>query len=219
MRKKIKDYIHSHSIMLIIVSSICLLSLIAIASIWRPVHVYTLIAVIFGIIAFWTYVKRYRAHKKKEYVQNNWEEYIDLVKKISKGKQHLRANIYPNWLDKFDELMNMEDWKKLDRKFSDFDIASCLIYSLTWDDSRDENIIFSFECAKQIIARPREYYRDIDNNNKVELKVYIKSTKVNMINLNANNMVVSYIRACLKEQIYEGLLEVSDFLYILYSKF
>jgi hypothetical protein len=161
--------------------------------------------------------KEKKQYMSKESYEKQLAQYIDLVNETN----YEGHNLNTNWIQIFNQAIYdvATNHYLLKRMFNDFDIAACLIYSLTLDDNTDENILFAFDCAKKIINEPKEYIRDLGYGYKLEFKVEKTFTKVNIClpdeNINSKALA-SIIRAYIMQKTELGILQLSDFLHVLY---
>lgn len=159
----------------------------------------------------------------KEDYEKKWIQYVDLVNEMINKKRFDRNNLDTNWIQTFHQIIYAIGTNRylLRRNFNDFDIAACLVYSLTLDNPTDENILFAFDCAKRIISEPKEYIRDLGYGYKLELKVKNTFPKVNICIPNLTitaEALTSIIRTYLRQKKGNEIVQLSDFLHILYLK-
>lgn len=229
MGRKITEYIISHPARCLVFFIIFLISFTIIISM-LPSIVVESIAVCLLFIMFITAIIFFCKDKKaRQKVQNmekldyekKWELYVKLVDEMISAKKYERNNLDNDWIEVFNELIDSVATNPylLRRKFNDFDIAACLLYSLTWTSDTDENILMAFDCAKHLIDEPKEYFRHLGYGNELELEVEKTFEKVNLHIPNeiiTDEVIVSIIRTYLTQKTVNGILQLSDFLHILY---
>lgn len=166
--------------------------------------------------------QQFQSRDKEEY-EKKWMQYVDLVNEMIDERKYGLNKLNTGWIQTFDQIIYAVAANQylLKRKFNDFDIAACLIYSLTWDNNTDEDILFAFECAKKVIIEPKEYIRDVGYGYKLELEVENIFQKVNIDLPNeiiTVEALISIIRTYLIQKTESGIIQLSDFLHILYLK-
>ena len=231
MSKKFTHYFYSHPIKCVVFACI-LLSIWAallgiISEIARCIIVALLVLIMLTILLVVCY-KDQKAEKKlqsmeKEDYEKVWKKYVDLVEKTCQEQSYDRSKLNCNWVERFNELIYSiaADRNILRRKFSDFDIAASLIYSLTWEDEDNGNLIFSLECVKHLLSSPNIYSRYLGYGNELELEVESTLRKVDFNFYDENitlNALSSIIEVYLTQKTTYGIVLLSDFLYILYLK-
>ena len=147
---------------------------------------------------------------------------MNLVDEVIEEKKYDRDKLNKDWILVFDQcIYNLPDIAKYSnqRKFSDFDVATSLMYSLTWDNITDENILFAFDCVKRIINEPKEYLVYSMHNHVDEMEV---ANKFETLNINipdesiTSEALTLIIKTYLTQNTYRGISKFSDFLRILY---
>lgn len=166
--------------------------------------------------------QKFQSMNKEDY-EKKWMQYVDLVNELLDEKKYERNNLNTDWIQTFNQVIYAVATNQylLRRKFNDFDIAACLVYSLTWDSNNDEDILLAFDCAKKVISEPKEYIRDLGYGYKLELKVENILQKVNMYipdETITTKAIISIIRTYLTQKTEIGIIQLSDFLHILYLK-
>jgi hypothetical protein len=159
----------------------------------------------------------------EEDYKKKWDEYVNLVNDVIKEKNYERDKLNNDWIQTFDKCIHLlaDNGYLLNRMFNDFDIAACLIYSLTYDKNTDENILFSFECAKRIFSEPKEYIRDMGYGYKLDLIAIETFKKVDIClpdEIITSEVLTTIIRAYFMQNTENGIIQLSDFLHILYLK-
>lgn len=166
--------------------------------------------------------RKFQSMTEEDY-KKKWKQYVDLVNETIDEENYDRNKLSVGWIQRFNQIIYAIAGNEylLNRKFDDFDIASSLIYSLTWDNNTDENILFAFYCAKKIISEPKEYIRDLGFGYKLELEEESIFQKVNICIPNetiTSEALISTIRTYLMQKTETGIVQLSDFLHILYLK-
>lgn len=161
--------------------------------------------------------------ENKEYYEKKWKKYIDLVDKMANEKMYNKDNLDKDWILIFNEILYdvATNQYLFRRMFNDFDIASCLIYSLTLNNDTDENILFAFECAKKIISEPKEYTINLGYGYKLELKEENSFEKLDVCvpdEIITSKAIVEIIHTYIMQKTEDGVVKLSDFLYILYLR-
>ncbi len=168
--------------------------------------------------------QKFQSMTEEDY-KKKWEQYICLINETIDEDNYEWNELNAGWFQKFNDIMYAlacfsSSLNSLQRKFNDFDIASCLIYSLTWDNNTDENILFAFHCAKKIISAPKEYIRDIGfSGYKLELKEYRTFPSVSIDipdEAITPQALISTLRTYLMRKSEYGIIQLSDYLHILY---
>lgn len=173
----------------------------------------------------------YKAKKAKKSIEHEintmlkrkWRRYIDCVEDTFKSKKEMQ-NLNVNWLKIFDELVRdtaMQKWGLDEEYVNDFDLASCLIFTLTWNSLEDSNIIHALECTKYLICNPKAYIYNlsIENGIKLKLKEHLPTVEISLIDtICFSNETIVAVRRCLKNRNTEGVEMLSNFLYELYLK-
>lgn len=159
----------------------------------------------------------------EEDCEKKWMQYFDLVNEMSRKEKYGRKQLNTDWVQIFNQIIYVISSNRylLRRKLNDFDIASCLVYSLTWNNNTDENILFAFDCAKKVISEPKEYIRELGYGYKLELEVENIFQKVNIDipdETITTEILISIIRTYLMQKTERGIVQLSDFLHILYLK-
>ena len=231
MCKKIIQYFINHPFKCIVGLFIFLFIFVFILS-KLPQIVILIIPVFLLVLMIATMIAElYKVKKEKRKFQNmteedyekKWKQYVDLVNETIDEENYDRNKLNVGWIQRFNNIIYAlaGDEYLLRRKFDDFDIASSLIYSLTWDNNTDENILFAFYCAKKIISEPKEYIRDLGFGYKLELKEESVFQKVNICIPDETitaEALISIIRTYLMQKTETGIVQLSDFLHILYLK-
>ena len=156
-----------------------------------------------------------------EEYRKKWAQYFILVNQVISERKYNRDKLNSDWIQEFDQLLNIiaSNEYLLKRKFNDFDIAACLVYSLTKYDDADDDILLAFECAKIIINEPKEYSCNFGYGYKLELEIEDTFTKVDITIPDKNitaKALTEIIRAYLCQKTTVGIIQLSDFLHILY---
>ena len=143
-------------------------------------------------------------------------QYVDLVNKMIDERKYGINRLNADWLYTFYQIMYNVATNQylLNRRLNDFDIAACLIYSLTLHNNTDENILFAFECAKKVVNEPKEYVRDVGFGYKLELEVENIFQKVD-IDL-PNEIIIPIIRQYIVRKTERGIIQLSEYLHLLY---
>ncbi len=231
MRKKIAQYFADHPIKCFcIFMFLCFLSVIIIIAKLPDIVLIIFIACMLLLLFFFTTIYFIETAKEKQKFQNmtkedyekNLYQYVDLVNEMIDEEKYNPNNLSADWILQFNTIMYntiCADENPLGRMFNDFDIASSLIYSLTSDNTTDENILFAFHCAKKIISEPKEYINDFGLGYKLELKAKNFFQKVNISIPNETitpEALAAIIRMYLMQNAESGMIQLSDFLHILY---
>lgn len=231
MSKKVGQYIINHPARCFI-SFWIFLFLCGVVSLLLPQIVAEIIAfclLVCMIVLLITSLQKEKKEKQKlqtmgkEDYKKKWELYLNLVNEVIDEKDYARNKLNEDWIQTFNQVINAIATNQylLRRKFNDFDIAACLVYSLTLDNDTDENILLAFDCAKRLINEPKEYIRDLGYGYKLELEVEKTFSKVNITipdDVISPEALTSIIRAYLIQKTDSGILQLSDFLHILYLK-
>ena len=159
----------------------------------------------------------------EEDYEEEWKQYVDFVNETIKEESYERNKLSTNWIKKFNQIVYTVATNQylLRRKLNDFDIAACLIYSLAGEKNTDENILFAFNCAKKVISEPKEYFRVVKMSYNFELLEEKKFQKVNISipdETITTEALISIIRTYLMQETEDGIVQLSDFLHILYLK-
>ena len=229
MERKITKYIVGHPARCLVSFIIFLISFTIILSMLPTIVVGSIAACLLFIMFTIAIIYFYKDKKARQKIQNmekldyekKWELYVKLVEEIISAKKYERNNLYNDWIQVFNELIYSVATNShlMRRKFNDFDIAACLLYSLTWTSDTDENILMAFDCVKHLIDEPKEYIRYLGYGNELELEVDKTFEKVNLLVPNeiiTAEVIVSIIRTYLTQKTVNGILQLSDFLHILY---
>lgn len=231
MCKKIIQYFINHPFKCFLVFALFLLIFVFILS-KSPQIVIAIIPVFLLVLMIATMITElYKVKKEKRKFQSmteedyekKWKQYVDLVNETIEEENYDWNKLNVGWIQRFNNIIYAfaGDEYLLRRKFNDFDIASSLIYSLTWDNNTDENILFAFYCAKKIISEPKQYIRDLGFGYKLELKEESVFQKVNICIPDETitaEALISIIRTYLMQKTETGIVQLSDFLHILYLK-
>ena len=229
MSKKVKQYIIRHPWGSMILFFIFVIIFAFIISKLSENVVEIMVACVLLLMIVILYTMSCKEKKEKQKFQNaseddykrKWMQYVDLVNETINEENYERNKLNTNWIQIFNQVMYevSTNMYLLRRMFYDFDFAACLVYSLTWDNTTDENILFAFDCAKKIIGKPKEYTRDIGYGYKLELKTENIFQEVS-INIPDGTItaeaLVSIIRAYLMQKTENRITQLSDFLHILY---
>lgn len=224
MGKKAVKWCREHPMGCLIIYGICLMGLIPIL-VNIPQGISTglaiLLCVLMLVVLFWS---TWKERKEKRELQNmtrldmkeEWKGYVNIV-----NTTFQKQNLDESWIETFHNLMYSIAGNSyyLRRKLNDFDIAAVLIYSLAWEQKKDEDIRIAFECAKKVMQHPKVYIRHISLGGKMELEVEgsLLETKENPFDEEiSEEMVHSMIKRYLKMKSARGVLQLSDFLYTLY---
>lgn len=159
--------------------------------------------------------QKFKSRNKEDY-EKEWMQYVDLVNEMIDERKYEINRLNADWLYTFDQIMYNVATNQylLNRRLNDFDIAACLIYSLTLHNITDENILFAFECAKKIVNKPKEYVRDVGFGYKLELEVENIFQKVD-IDL-PNEIIIPIIRQYIVRKTERGIIQLSEYLHLLY---
>ena len=231
MSRKVRQYIINHPTRCLIYFLIFLFLFVVV--------ILLLPTIVTGIIAFCllvciialliTSLQKEKQEKQKlqtmdkEYYEKKWALYLNLVNEVIDEKNFERNKLDADWIQTFNQVINAIATNQylLRRKFNDFDIAACLIYSLTLNNDTDENILLAFDCVKRVINEPKEYIRDLGYGYKLELEVEKTYLKVNITipdDVISPEALTAIIRTYLMQKTANGILQLSDFLNILYLK-
>lgn len=229
MSKKVELYIINHPVRCFL-SLLIFLFLLGVVIILSPIDVSGIIAFCFIVCMFVLLITvRIKEKKEKQKLQamgkedyeKKWAQYLDLVNEVINEKGYERNKLNKDWIMTFNKVINVIATNQLRRSFNDFDIAACLVYALTLDNDTDENILLAFDCVKKIINEPKEYIRDLGYGYKLELEVEETLSKVNITipdDVITSEAITAIIRAYLIQKTDRGILQLSDFLRILYLK-
>ena len=228
MGKKINRYFINHPLKSIIAFLIVVLIYAFIISRLPEIVVKMIIVFLLVLMVVTEILLFLRSKMQRQKFQNateedfkeKWKQYVDLVNETINEENYERSRLRANWIQKFNQNIYAvaTDQYLLKRKFNDFDIAACLIYSLTGENNIDENILFAFHCVKKIISEPKEYFRDYFSYD-FELLEEKKFQKVNISIPNETitaEALISIIRTYLVQETEDGIVQLSDFLHILY---
>lgn len=231
MSKKVMRYIIDHPLkclmFFVIFLTIVVMTISKIPEIIVEIIATCLVALMIAIVIIALYQEKKEKQKfqsmDKEDYEKKWMQYVDLVNEMLDEKKYERNKLNTEWIQTFNQVIYAVTTNQylLRRKFNDFDIAACLVYSLTLDNSTDENILFAFDCAKKVISEPKEYIRYLGYGYNLELKVENIFQKVNIYipdKTITTEALISIIRTYLMQKTESGLIQLSDFLHILYLK-
>ena len=232
MSRKVRQYFINHPVMLPVVFLIFVLVVVILVTLLplRVIEIICICLVGYTIIFMITHLQKMKKEKQqlqamgKEDYEKKWVQYLDLVNEVIDEKKYERNKQNTYWILTFNQAITAIATNQylLKRKFNDFDIAACLIYSLTLDNDTDENISLAFDCAKKLINEPKEYIRNLGFGYKLELEVEKTFTKVNITipdDAITPKALIEIIRAYLIQKTEKGILQLSDFLHILYLKY
>lgn len=224
MGKKAAKWFIAHPIRGCIIYGICLMLLLPVIVNIPPgssTEIAIFLCVLMAILVFWSMWKERKEKRElknmtKADMQETWKEYVNVVNTTVQ-----KQNLDDSWIETFHNLIYSVAGNSyyLKRMLNDFDIAAVLIYSLTWEQKKDEDIRLAFECAKKVMRHPKEYIRHIGFGGKMELEVEepLWETKENPFDEEiSEEMVISMIRRYLKRKSVRGVVQLSDFLYTLY---
>lgn len=161
------------------------------------------------------------ANMTPEKIKEKWQEYVNLVNEMAKEEKFNLNQVSKDWYLTFDDVMNMQCRIITDRKFNDFDIASCLFYSLNIGSHFSSSTIrFAFSCLPEIISSPKEYTRDVGLAGKISLEVANFLPRVDQENLKKNltsHYNISTIKSYLSNAITDEENFLQDFAHFLYK--
>ncbi len=232
MRRKVMQYFYSHPVkcflLLLLISFAIALTLSFFPEIVAEAFIISLGILMLAILLFFVYEeKKEQLEFRRVHVEGGfktkWKKYIDLVNETIDEEKYEHDGLDTFWIQRFDQIIYdiSTNQHLLRRKLNDFDIAACLIFSLAWDNQEDKNILFAFDCAKKVVIAPKEYLRDFGYGYKLDLEVLNTSQSVN-IHIPDENItataLISILRAYLMQKTDIGILQLSDFLHILYLK-
>lgn len=226
MWKKVKDWFVSHSIWGLSIIALVFMALASLLVI-IPEWIAALLCVIMIIFVIWSIHKE---NKEKKALQNmtqldmkeKWKEYVYIVNSTLQKQKETKV-LDNTWIETFNTLMHSIAGNSyyIRRKLNDFDIASFLIYSLTWNQSEKEDIVFAFECAKKIMSNPKVYIRHINLGGELTLEVEgtISEIKTNPFDETmTEEMIISIIEQYLNQKSNTKVVQLSDFLHTVYKK-
>lgn len=226
MCKKVKKWSLSHPIGLLSIILLVAMALSLILTI-LPEWIIYLLGGVFIIFVIWSFCKEKR---EKNVLQNmtqldmkeKWKKYVDIVNSTLQNQKKTKV-LDDSWIEIFHSLMHSiaDNSYYIRRKLNDFDIASFLIYSLTWNQSEKEDILFAFECAKKIMSNPKVYRRHVNLGGELSLEVEgtIPEIKANPFDEKmTEEMIISIIERYLNSRSNSAVVQLSDFLYTLYKK-
>ncbi len=232
MSRKFMQYFYSHPvkcfILLLLTSCVIALTLSFFPEIIAEAFIIFLGMLMIAIFIFFLYEeKKEKLQRFQEMTElgfeRKWKNYIDLVNETVDEEKYECNKLNVSWIQRFDQIIYNISTNQhlLRRKLNDFDIAACLIFALTWDNQEDENILFAFDCAKKVVITPKEYIRNLGYGYKLELEVTNTFQSVNIYlpdETITSTALVSILRAYLMQKTDIGILQLSDFLHILYLK-
>lgn len=226
MCKKVKKWSLSHPMGVLSIILLFAMALSLVLSI-VPEWIIYLLGGVFIIFVIWSLCKE---KKEKNVLQNmtqldmkeKWKKYVDIVNSTLQNQNKTKI-LDDSWIEIFHYLMHhiATNSYYIRRKLNDFDIASFLIYSLTWKHREKEDILFAFECAKKIMSNPKVYYRHVNLGGELSLEVEgpIPEIENNPFNENIpEEKIISIIKRYLNQKSYSAIVQLSDFLYTLYKK-
>lgn len=227
MWEKVKKWFLSHPLWVIIIIFLVLPPILVIMPEWVTIGMAALLCCAFLIFAICTICKD---RKERKALQNmtpldmkeKWKEYVNIVNSTLQ-KQKEPKTLDDSWIEIFHSLMHSIAGNSyyIKRKLNDFDIASFLIYSLTWNHKEKDDILFAFECAKKVMSNPKVYIRHINLGGELSLEVEgtISEIKSNSFDEKiTEEMTISIIERYLNQRSSSKVVQLSDFLYTLYKK-
>lgn len=230
MWKKVKRWFLSHPLGVIIIIFLVVIALTLILAImpeWVTIGMAASLCCVFLIFAIWSICKDKKERKALQNMtpldmKEKWKEYVDIVNSTLQ-KQKEPKTLDDSWIEIFHSLMHSiaDNSYYIRRNLNDFDIASFLIYSLTWNHKEKEDILFAFECAKKIMSNPKVYIRHINLGGELSLEVEgtISEIITNPFDeIMTEEVVISIIERYLNQRSSSKVVQLSDFLYTLYKK-
>ena len=234
--KKIEDFTNRHE-MGVLLSGIALAIVIAIALAVLELGFYFVVAfIIIGYI--WMGYEFHKDRKARRKAKKGWSisELKDFyAEPFNAVNQTIAEHSYSvvndhNWLFTFnktvrDLLLTINN----SRRFSSFEFASCLIYSLIVDpvvkfDDNSKQLLFAFSCAKKLISKPTFYQANTTFPGKELLSLEISSdaayeeVKFDFPNEDfSEKAICKIITAYTSSGKSEDLLQFSDLLQKMYS--
>lgn len=230
MWEKVKKWFLSHPIGGIIIIFLVFIALIPLLSIIPEGFTTGMASLLCGIFIIFVIWSTCKEKKEKKALQNmtpldmkeKWKKYVDIVNSTLQNQKKTKI-LDDSWIEIFHSLMHSiaDNSYYIRRKLNDFDIASFLIYSLTWNQSEKEDILFAFECAKKIMSNPKVYRRHVNLGGELSLEVEgtIPEIKTNPFDEKmTEEMIISIIKRYLNRRSNSAVVQLSDFLYTLYKK-
>ncbi len=232
MNRKFMQYFYSHPVkcflLLLLIPCVTVLILSFFPEIIVEAFIISLGILMIAILIFFLYEEKKEKLQRfqemsEEGLEKKWKKYIDLVNETVDEEKYECNKLNVSWIQRFDQIIYdiSTNQHLLRRKLNDFDIASCLIFSLTWDNQEDENILFAFDCAKKVVITPKEYLRNLGYAYKLELEAIKTFQSVNIYIPDETitaTALVSILHTYLMQKTDIGILQLSDFLHILYLK-
>lgn len=106
-----------------------------------------------------------------DYVEK-YQWYVNLVQMQAQRSKYQTITLDEEWVKRFDQnLLGLAKFlTRTNFYFTDFNIASCLMYVLTSNKCKGENLYeFVLDCAKAIIAKPKVYEQSYGNGGELVL--------------------------------------------------
>lgn len=225
-----KKWFKKHPIGGIVIMFLTVMALIPILLIlpeWTPITISAFLCAVMVISVIWIHWKE---KKEKESLKNmtrwdmkeKWKKYVSIVN-VTLQKQEKSKELDDAWIEHFQYLMQnvAGNTYYINRVFNDFDIASFLIYSLTFEHREKEDILFAFECAKPLMKNPKEYTRRLNLGGEVSLQekdTILEVKKDPFDEKITEEMAITMIERYLQENSADAIVQLSDFLSMLYRK-
>ena len=143
---------------------------------------FAVVCVLFGIFAL--IASEYKDKKAKERMKNlgiedfhkMYSQYEAIVEgKVEEIGDYAREYVCEEWLTAFHEyLYHASAWLTKDY-FTDFHIAAAMFFALTSDEPSKYDVLFVYDCVRNMISAPKTYIRHIRYGNELELQV-VKDT-------------------------------------------
>lgn len=106
-----------------------------------------------------------------DYVEK-YQWYVNLVQMQAQKSKYQTITLDEEWVKRFDQnLLGLAKFlTSTNFYFTDFNIAACLMYVLTSNNCKGENLYeFVLDCAKAIIAKPKVYEQSYGNGGELVL--------------------------------------------------
>lgn len=159
--------------------------------------------------------------------EEKYSEYVDLINHVSRASNYENLPLSKDWVKLFDKYLSelARLCRRQERDFTDFEVASCLMYALIYPPKVQEDLLFidfAFQCVSQLISHPHVYQCNYLEGDELKLEPINTYVEVPISELHSNTFspfIVEILKQYLwQRDTYQQFLSLADFLQALYMR-
>ena len=101
-----------------------------------------------------------------------YSQYVAIIEgEVEEIGDYARAYFCENWLEKFHKYLYCVSSNIRGVYLTDFNIAAAMFFALTPENASKYQVLFAYDCVRNMISTPQTYIRHIRDGNELELDV------------------------------------------------